>query len=225
MKTIGLSLIVVLCLMSVFALGQVSFGQAEKLNEGWRFILSDVEDAKSAGYDDSRWQPVSLPHDWSVKGLLSPTLASATGYLPSGIAWYRKTIEISKDKQSKKIYLYFEGVYNRSEVFVNGHSLGARPNGYISFMYDATPFITFGDKNVIAVRVDHSRLADSRWYPGSGIYRNVWLVKANPVHIAQWGVYAYPSVTSGKQGVLNIEVEIENGSQASSNLTIMNEFN
>lgn len=224
MKTIGLSLIVVLCLMSVFALGQVSFGQAENLNEGWRFILGDVEDAKSAGYDDSRWYPVDLPHDWSIKGQLSPTLASATGYLPAGIAWYRKTIEISKDRRSKKIYLYFEGVYNRSEVFVNGHSLGARPNGYISFMYDVTPFITFGDKNIIAVRVDHSRSADSRWYTGSGIYRNVWLVTANPVHIAQWGVYAYPAVTSGKQGVLNIEVEIENGSQALSNLTILNEL-
>ena len=107
-----------------------------------------------------------------MKGQLSPTLASCTGFLPGGIGWYRKTIDIPADKQGEKVYLYFEGVYNRSEVFLNGESLGKRPNGYISFMYDATPHIKYGEENVIAVRVDHSQSADSRWYTGSGIYRD-----------------------------------------------------
>ena len=144
--------------------------------------------------------------------------------IPSGgIGWYRKTIDIPADKQGQKVYLYFEGVYNRSEVFLNGQSLGKRPNGYISFMYDATPYIQYGQENVIAVRVDHSQYADSRWYTGSGIYRDVWMVYANPVHIAQWGVYAYPEeVRNGYQ--LNVEVDINSEEVNNTSLTIVNEL-
>jgi len=203
---------------------QVSFGKPEKINSVWRFDLGDDATASSPGFNDQRWEEVNLPHDWSVEGQLSPTLASCTGYLPGGIGWYRKSIEIPATKQGEKVYLYFEGVYNRSEVFINGHSLGKRPNGYISFMYDATPFVEFGKENVIAVRVDHSKSADSRWYNGSGIYRDVWLVYANPVHIAQWGVYAYPEVKSKNEAVVHVEVEMENGSAVPANLTIQNEL-
>lgn len=213
-----------LCLFCMGSLrAQTGFGQAELTNKSWKFILQDVEDAQNPGLDDSRWQQVDLPHDWSVKGQLSPTLASATGYLPGGIGWYRKQLTIPADKQGEKVYLYFEGVYNRSEVYVNGHLLGKRPSGYISFMYDATPYLNFGEENVIAVRVDHSQSADSRWYTGSGIYRDVWVVYANPVHIAQWGVYAYPE-KAGKNYQLNVEVEVENGTAKSSALTVKNEL-
>ncbi len=223
MKTTRFCLLLIWCFISAAAEGQVSFGHAEKLNNDWLFILGDPGNAQAVKFDDSKWKAVDLPHDWSVRGQLSPTLASATGYLPGGIGWYRRSLEIPREKQGQKIYLYFEGVYNRSEVFVNGNSLGKRPNGYISFMYDATPYIRFGERNVIAVRVDHSRSADSRWYTGSGIYRNVWLVIANPVHIAQWGVYAWPTV-SGKQGQLHVEAEVENGSPSAAELTITNEL-
>ncbi len=206
---------------SLFA--QTGFGKSERTNNDWRFSLNDVENGQNIQLDDSRWETVDLPHDWSVKGQLSPTLASATGYLPGGIAWYRKHLEIPADKKDEKVYLYFEGVYNRSEVFVNGVSLGKRPNGYISFMYDATPYIKFNEVNVIAVRVDHSQSADSRWYTGSGIYRDVWVVYANPVHIEKWGVYAYPEqLKNGYQ--LQVEVNIENGSPGSSELTVKNEL-
>lgn len=202
---------------------QGSFGTPEKINDNWKFILNDIKDGQSVALDDSRWQSVSLPHDWSVRGQLSPTLASCTGYLPGGIGWYRKTIDIPAGKVGEKVYLYFEGVYNRSEVFLNGQSLGKRPNGYISFMYDATPFIKPGEKNVIAVRVDHSQSADSRWYTGSGIYRDVWLVHANPVHIAQWGIYAYPEkVKNGYE--LNVEVEIQNEEKENASLSVLNEL-
>ena len=205
------------------AFSQLSFGDSKKINDNWKFNLQDVSDAKNTAFDDSKWQTVNVPHDWSVKGQLSPTLASCTGYLPGGIAWYRKSITIPKSKSSEKVYLYFEGVYNRSEVFINGHSLGKRPNGYISFAYDATAFVKFGAENTIAVRVDHSQSADSRWYSGSGIYRDVWVVYANPVHIAQWGVYAYPEVKKGT-GTLNVEVEVENAAASKSTLTVVNEL-
>lgn len=202
---------------------QVSFGSPEKINDNWKFVLADVKDGHSIALDDARWQRVSLPHDWSVKGQLSPTLASCTGYLPGGIGWYRKTMDIPADKQGQKVYLYFEGVYNRSEVFLNGHSLGERPNGYISFMYDATPYIQYGEENVIAVRVDHSQYADSRWYTGSGIYRDVWVVYANPVHISQWGVYAYPEKVRNRYQ-LNVEVDIDNEETSNTALTVVNEL-
>ncbi|HHU97549.1 MAG TPA: glycoside hydrolase family 2 protein [Petrimonas sp.] len=202
---------------------QVSFGSPEKINDDWRFTLNDVQDGQAVELDHARWQRVMLPHDWSVKGQLSPTLASCTGYLPGGIGWYRKDIHIPADKQGQRVYLYFEGVYNRSEVFLNGQSLGKRPNGYLSFMFDATPHVKYGEDNVIAVRVDHSQYADSRWYTGSGIYRDVWLVYASPVHIAQWGVYAYPEeVKSGYR--LNVEVEVTNREEVPASLTVLNEL-
>jgi len=213
----------VLLFSCITAFSQVSFGDSKKINDNWKFNLQDTPDAQNKTFDDTKWQSVNVPHDWSVKGQLSPTLASCTGYLPGGIAWYRKSINIPQSKSGEKVYLYFEGVYNRSEVFINGHSLGKRPNGYISFAYDATPFIKYGEENTISVRVDHSQSADSRWYTGSGIYRNVWLVYSNPVHIAQWGVYAYPEVNKGN-GTLNVEVDIENGSKAKTNLTVVNEL-
>lgn len=219
-----LTIVMVLAISAVPSLrAQGSFGTPEKINDNWKFILNDVKDGQSVALDDSKWQSVSLPHDWSVKGQLSPTLASCTGYLPGGIGWYRKTIDIPAGKPGEKVYLYFEGIYNRSEVFLNGQSLGKRPNGYISFMYDATPFIKPGEKNVIAVRVDHSQSADSRWYTGSGIYRDVWLVHANPVHIAQWGIYAYPEkVKNGYK--LNVEVEIQNEEKENVSLSVLNEL-
>ncbi|OCB75846.1 glycoside hydrolase [Flavobacterium piscis] len=205
------------------AFSQISFGDSKKINDNWKFNLQDTPDAQKQAYDDSKWQSVNVPHDWSVKGQLSPTLASCTGFLPGGIGWYRKSVTIPQSKTGEKVYLYFEGVYNRSEVFINGHSLGKRPNGYISFAYDATPYVKYGGENTISVRVDHSQSADSRWYTGSGIYRDVWLVYSNPVHIAQWGVYAYPEVKKGT-GTLNVEVEVENGSAGKSSLTVVNEL-
>ncbi|HEU4790536.1 MAG TPA: glycoside hydrolase family 2 TIM barrel-domain containing protein [Flavobacterium sp.] len=213
----------ILIFSCISAFGQISFGDSKKINDNWKFTLQDTPSAQNTTYDASKWQSVNVPHDWSVEGRLSPTLASCTGYLPGGIGWYRKTLNIPQAKRGEKVYLYFEGVYNRSEVFINGHSLGKRPNGFISFTYDATPFVKYGEDNIIAVRVDHSKSADSRWYTGSGIYRDVWLIYSNPVHIAQWGVYTYPEVTNGT-GTLNVEVALENGSASKTNLTVVNEL-
>lgn len=222
MKRFVLLAIVFLGLTNLKA--QVSFGNAQKINNGWKFSLSDAKDAQKNEFDDQKWKTVQIPHDWSVQEQLSPTLASSTGYLPGGIAWYRKNLQVPAEKKAEKVYIYFEGVYNRSEVFINGTSLGKRPNGYISFMYDVTPYVQFGKDNVIAVRVDHSLSADSRWYTGSGIYRDAWVVYANPTHIAQWGVYAVSKNVSSKQATVAVEVELVNTSKSASKLTVQNEL-
>ena len=195
-------------LTGLAAAAQVSFGDATLFNDQWRFHLGDTPEAVEAGFDDSRWQSVSLPHDWSVLGTLSPANASGTGYLPAGIGWYRKRFD-GKELSGEEVYLYFEGVYNRSSVWLNGHLLGERPNGYISFLYDLTPWLNREGPNVVAVRVDHSRIADSRFYTGSGIYRDVYLVQAGKTHFAQWGVGWRAKSLSDRQAVLAVDTEIQ----------------
>ena len=195
-------------LAAVSASAQVSFGEAVRFNDGWRFHLGDTPDAVAADFDDARWQQVALPHDWSVKGRLSPDNASGTGYLPAGIGWYRKSFD-GKEIDAEQVYLYFEGVYNRSSVWLNGHLLGERPSGYISFLYDLTPWLNRDGANVLAVRVDHSRIADSRFYTGSGIYRDVWMVCSGPVHFAQWGLGYQAKSLTDKQAVIAVDAAIE----------------
>ncbi|GAB3420915.1 glycoside hydrolase family 2 TIM barrel-domain containing protein [Niabella aquatica] len=202
-------------------LAQPGFGNAQKLNNGWMFSLNSTDTIAASPAANAQWQKVDLPHDWSVKQKLDPKNASSMGYLPGGIGWYKKTVVVPAS--GKQVYLYFEGVYNRSEVFINGKSVGKRPNGYISFMYDITPYIRFNQPNEILVKADHHRDADSRWYTGSGIYRDVWLVYANPVHIAQWGVYAYPEVANNT-GTLHIETDIVNTESKSQKVTIVSEL-
>ncbi|TWT82848.1 Beta-galactosidase [Planctomycetes bacterium CA13] len=189
------------------------FGKAERVID-WHFHLGDIKYGGRQALNHSSWPAVTVPHDWSVQYPASQDLASCTGYLPGGIAWYRTDLHISEsskapEEKDKRFYLYFGGVYNNSEVFINGKWLSKRPNGYVSYMVDLTPYVNPSGKNVVAVRVDHSQSADSRWYTGSGIYRDVYLVTANPVHIGQWGVYCTASVT--EQGAeLNVETQIKN---------------
>lgn len=197
------------CMATAFAaVAQTSFGEANLFNDSWTFKLGDDQNASKPDYDDSKWQKLTLPHDWSVKGTLSPDLASCTGYLPGGIAWYRKSFD-GKTIDAAQAYIYFEGVYNRSSVYLNGHLLGERPNGYVSFMYDMTPYLNREGENVIAVRVDHSRQADSRWYTGSGIYRDVYVVEAGDTHFSLWGVGYVAKSISDKEAVITVDAAIE----------------
>lgn len=188
------------------AAAQVSFGTPASFNDGWLFALGEQTHAEQYT-DDSRWQKVDVPHDWSIKGTLSPGNASCTGFLPAGIGWYRKHFD-GRTLSAENVYIYFEGVYNRSKVWLNGHLLGERPSGYNSFMYDMTPYLDRNGENVLAVRVDHSMIADSRWYTGSGIYRNVWVIEAGETHFGQWGVtYRTVSMTD-KTAVVQVDAEI-----------------
>ena len=217
MKNKAFFIILLGLLVCTIVQAQVSFGEAKKFNENWLFSLSDDSLSTSASYDDSKWRKLDLPHDWSVEGQLSPSLASCTGYLPGGIGWYRKHFQVT-DKAARH-YIYFEGAYNRSEVYLNGHLLGKRPNGYISFMYDMTPYLKEGD-NVLAVRIDHSRYADSRWYTGSGIYRDVWMISAPDIHFAQWGIGWHATSLTDKQAVVSVDMEVEKHVKAAGALEV-----
>ena len=203
---------------------QVSFGKSEKINDNWQFNSGDEKNAQAIDFDASRWRTLDLPHDWSVEGTLSPSLASCTGFLPGGIGWYRKTLDIPAGKKGEKVFIYFEGVYNHSEVFVNGTSAGKRPNGYVSFMYDITPYIKYDSRNVIAVKVDHSEDVDSRWYTGSGIYRNVYLIYSGRIHIDQWGVFYRTVRSDSKEASLQIQVDVKNESDKNENLQVLTEL-
>ena len=187
----------------------------ERLNfdAGWRFYKGDAVGAERAGFQDAGWRQVNLPHDWSIEGPYSAANASGMGYLPGGIGWYRKTFSLDASLAGRKISLAFDGVYRDSDVWINGHLLGHRPYGYSSFEYDLTPFVLFGGKpNVVAVRVDHSVAADSRFYTGSGIYRHVWLTVTQPVHVAHWGTYVYTPVAAAGEALVSIETSVQNES-------------
>lgn len=208
MKNATLTVAILIMALFTFAplKAQVSFGDATKFNDGWLFKLTDDSTIVKPTFEDKDWRKLILPHDWSIEGQLSPSLASCTGYLPGGIGWYRKHFTITDN--AARHYIYFEGVYNRSEVYLNGHLLGKRPNGYVSFLYDLTPYLKEGD-NVLAVRVDHSRYADSRWYTGSGIYRDVWLVSAPETHFAQWGVGWHAASLTDRKAVVAVDLEVQ----------------
>ncbi len=202
--------------LTVALLAQVSFGTPRLLNEGWRFLRVDsarnvVEnpEMKNPDYDDSRWRSVVLPHDWGVEQPMSPEKGSCQGYLPGGIGWYRQRFNLQSSGVGlpAKLYVYFEGVYNHSEVYLNGRLLGRRPSGFASFLYDLTPYIHKEGDNVLAVRVDHSQEFDSRWYTGSGINRNVWLISAPEVHLAPWGTAYRLKSISAKKAVIEVDVE------------------
>ena len=205
-NALTLAVLVAAFLAACPARAQVSLGDASKLTDGWLFRLTDDSTIVNPTFDDTQWRKLRLPHDWSIEGQLSPSLASCTGYLPGGIGWYRKHFNITDN--AARHYIYFEGVYNRSEVYLNGHLLGKRPNGYISFLYDMTPYLKEGD-NVLSVRVDHSRYADSRWYTGSGIYRDVWLIAAPQIHLAQWCTGWYATSLTDRQAIIAVDMEVQ----------------
>ncbi|OJX60327.1 MULTISPECIES: glycoside hydrolase family 2 TIM barrel-domain containing protein [Dysgonomonas] len=185
--------------------------------EGWKFYLGDDSIAYNAQYDDAKWRILDLPHDWSIEAdfsLKNPATPGG-GALPGGIGWYRKDFMVDKSDEGKNVYIDFDGIYWNSKVWINGHLLGERPNGYISFRYDLTPYIKVGERNVIAVRVDNSKQPNSRWYSGSGIYRNVRLVTTNALHVDLWGTY----VTTPKVTKDNAEIKIETNIKNSSDLS------
>lgn len=186
------------------------FGQSDLVPE-WQFHLGDDVERTTGELKSGDWSPVTVPHDWTVEQTASPDNASCTGYLPGGIGWYKTSLEIPAAQEGKRFYLYFEGVYNHSEVFVNGASVGYRPNGYVSFMYDITEQVNPGGSNEVLVRVDHSMDADSRWYTGSGIYRPVHLVVAEQMHIGLWGVYWTAEVDDESgAAVVTVETTMDN---------------
>jgi hypothetical protein len=189
--------------------------EQQLFDNGWRFHLGDIAQGQAPELADKSWRQVDLPHDWSIEGPFSQTNASGTAYLPGGIAWYRKTFELPASMRGRKVSIRFDGVYRDSVVWINGARLGSRPYGYTTFEFDLTPHLRFGaQSNVLAVRVDHSVLADSRFYPGSGIYRHVWLNVTGPVHIAPWGAYVTTPVVTEAQALVSVETRLMNEAPA-----------
>ncbi len=167
----------------------------------WRFHLGEAADAGFMGYDDGAWKRVKLPHDWAVEYPFDAKHASGTGYLPGGTGWYRCEFELNEADASKRVRLTFGGVYKHARVWINSHYLGNHAYGYTEFWFDVSPYVKAG-RNVIAVRVEHEDVADSRWYTGSGIYREVWLEVCEESCFKKYGVFAHTvSVSNGTAGI------------------------
>jgi beta-galactosidase len=194
-------------------------------DDGWRFQKGDAPGAEQIGFDDSHWQPVSVPHDWSIAGPFAETnLAGGAGaFLPSGIAWYRKTFSLPKNEIGRRVFVEFDGVMANSDVWINGFHLGHRPNGYVSFRYELTgaPLnYGTGGVNVLAVSADTSAQPASRWYAGAGIYRHVRLLVMNPVHFAENGIFISTPKASASETTVQIETAVTNASDSPREITI-----
>ena len=177
---------------------------------------------------DSRWQKVNLPHDWAITAPFyegdNPEVGGGMGRLPSqGVAWYRKKLEIPKADAGKSIYLDIDGAMSYAMVWFNGNLVGGWPYGYNSFRLDLTPYVQSGGNNQLSIRLDNPNYS-SRWYQGGGIYRNVWLTKVNPVHIAQWGTSIVSKNVSASSATIDVAVNIENKSSADKSIKVSTEI-
>lgn len=185
--------------------------QHKNFNMDYKFILSDHPEYREPGFDDAGWRKLNVPHDWNIERDYQPDAPRGyrTGFFPEGIGWYRKTFTVDASKANKQFVIQFDGVYMKSEVFVNGEYCGNRPYGYATFQYDITDHLKFGKENVIAVRVDNSVPAGSRWYAGSGIYRNVHLIETNYVHFRGMnGIYITTPVAEKEKTVIKADYTI-----------------
>ena len=176
-------------------------------------------------FDDNGWRLVNLPHDWAIEGPFnSGRVGGGMGRLPSpGIAWYRKKLDIPASDAGKSIFLDLDGAMSYAMVWLNGQLVGGWPYGYASWRVDLTPCVVPGGENQLAIRLDNPP-DFSRWYPGAGIYRNVWLVKTAPVHVGQWGTYLTTPEVSNERATLNLQVTVDNDSKDSANVRVANEI-
>lgn len=208
----GLRLAVVLALVAAGAAGEsritISF------DPGWRFLKADAPGAERPEFDDNTWRVLRVPHDWSIEGPFdekNPT-GGAGGFLPAGVGWYRKHFVLPPEYAQRRVFVEFDGVMANSDVWINGTHLGKRPYGYVSFRYELTGHLSFGEQrpNVLAVRVDNSGQPASRWYTGAGIYRHVRLVVASPIHLEQWSTF----VTTPRVSTVRVRSTVVNQSDA-----------
>ena len=198
----------------------------ESFNFGWKFLLGDAPGAQELKFSDANWRDLDLPHDWSIEGAFDKDAPSSGpgGYLPTGIGWYRKRFRVPESDRDKVVVLEFDGVYQNSEVWINGQYLGLRPYGYVPFSYELTPHLNFGGENLVAMRVDNSNQTNCRWYSGSGIYRNTWLLTTNQLRIAYWGTFVTTPRITPESAIVEIKTRIVNGRKTSSRCTLTTEI-
>lgn len=179
-----------------------------KFNSGWKFAKGDIDNAQAIDVDDANWRALDLPHDWAIEGPFSQEVYFQGGFLPyPGVGWYRKSFQFTEE--GKTVLLEFDGVMKDARIWVNGEYVGDWAFGYSSFAFDITKYLKPNQENVIAVRVENVDYS-SRWYPGSGIYRNVWLTMTDPVHVAHWGTFVTTPEITDKNATVKVETWIEN---------------
>ena len=210
------------CFFSCYAQNIAGIERKQLFDNDWKFFLGEPLTAASKKINEKNWRKLDLPHDWSIEGKIDPKNPTGKdgGYFPAGVAWYRKTFKVPEEWKGKNVSIYFEGVYMNSEVFINGVSLGTYPYGYSSFSYNLSPHLAFGQENVIAVRVDNSRHRNSRWYSGSGIYRHVWMMVTDAVHVANWGVAITTPEVSSNEASVQIKTLVENETNSPQNIIL-----
>ncbi|MDR1505324.1 MAG: DUF4982 domain-containing protein [Prevotella sp.] len=179
-------------------------------------------------FNDSNWQYIDLPHDWAIDKPFyteeNAIVGGGMGRLPvQGVAWYRRKINIPKSDSGKEIYLDIDGAMSYAMVWLNGNLVGGWPYGYNSFRLNLTPFVNFEGDNQLAIRLDNPTNS-SRWYPGAGIYRNVWLVKTSPVHVAHWGTFIKTENISEKSATITISIDIDNNSTKNQDVEILTDI-
>jgi beta-galactosidase len=195
--------------------------RGQNFDEGWKFNKGDVSNGQSTSFNDSSWSDVTLPHDWSIFNSFNQSSAAGGGggYLDGGIGWYRKTFTAPSNYSGKKVCIEFDGAYMNSQVWINGTLLGSRPYGYISFEYDLTPYLNIGGSNVIAVKLNNNQ-PNSRWYSGSGIYRNVWLTVTDPVHVAYCGMFVTTPTVNSSSATANVSTKVLNQGSSSKSISL-----
>ncbi len=194
-------------------------------NDNWRFFNEEAEGAEKNSFDDSSWRNLNLPHDWAIEGPFSEEYNARCGGLPfHGTGWYRKNFKMEPSAKGKVVRMEFEGAMYDAYVWVNGNFVGNRPYGYIGFEFEISKYLKFdGSENVVAVRLRPQDLS-SRWYPGAGLYRSVWLKIDNPVHVEQWGAYITTPTISEKLGVVQNETTIVNTGNVDAKVQVKQEY-
>ncbi|MBC7508998.1 MAG: DUF4982 domain-containing protein [Ferruginibacter sp.] len=203
-------------------------------DDDWKFLLDSISGPEQFSFDDSKWRTLDLPHDWSIEDLPGGSNENqvgpfsrkspgqfATGHTIGGVGWYRKHFILDEADKGKLVNILFEGVFNESDVWLNGNHVGFHPNGYTSFAYDLTPFLKPGGQpNILSVRVKNVGRT-SRWYSGSGIYRHVKLSVTDPVHITTWGVCATSPIVTEESATVKLSVSVDNSSQKNEPIEII----
>ena len=205
-------LIIVFGLLLISCNTETNFQRETDFNFDWKFtLIEDTLSTFNTPLKDADWRDVRLPHDWSVEASFDSVLEGCTGYLPGGVAWYQKHFTLPINPENQNTFILFDGVYNNAKFWLNGHYLGENPYGYSPVYFDLTDKLNVnGEENILSVYVDHSRYADSRWYTGSGIYRNVKLITTDKLHIPIWGSFVTTPEVTNEKARIAIELKVKN---------------
>lgn len=217
------SILFIVALCSFATIPSISAAQNARreraFDADWFFVQGDISNAEQGTFDDSKWQRIDVPHDWAIAGPFDQKAPAggAGAFLPSGVAWYRKHFQLDLAEKGRRFYVEFDGVMEKSGVWINGMHIGHRPNGYSSFRYDVTPHLKFGagreNVNVIAVRADTEAQPASRWYAGGGIYRHVRMIVTGDVHVDEWGTYVTTPIAKPERASIHVESTVANRSK------------